>query len=457
MTGRNSNWAEALRIALPLLIIGAGVAVFLTLGRGKAESRITDNQESIPLVETVAVQAHTGGIDLGVDGIVVPSSEISVVAEVAGRILYKSPACEAGTYVAKGTVLVKIDPRDYELDVRRLDEEVSQAEVMVAELEVERQNTEKLKTLAEQELQLQQRELARIEKVAQAQRNAVTQTERDAARRAVLAAQRQLTDLDNQLLMFATRRTRLERAADLAKAKRDQVQLALDRTEISAPIDGVIIQDMVEQDSYAKQGDALFAIEDVSTVEVSANLRMEELRWVWQQPVAESTGALDDLGRGYKLPPTPVTVIYRLGGNEYSWQGVLTRFDGLGLDERTRTAPCRVVVEEPRQVNIGGSGSPLPGAPPALVRGMFVSVQIHTRPAVELLSIPEAAVRPGNIVWRVGSNSQMELVEIRPARVTAQQVLFEAAEKPIAAGDRVIVSPLAVANQGMPIREKSSP
>ena len=36
----------------------------------------------------------------------------------------------------------------------------------------------------------------------------------------------------------------------------------------------------------------------------------------------------------------PVTVNFNLAGNTYTWRGTLSRVDGSGLDERTRTVPC---------------------------------------------------------------------------------------------------------------------
>ena len=53
--------------------------------------------------------------------------------------------------------------------------------------------------------------------------------------------------------------------------------------QITAPIDGVIVLEEVEEDSYVNKGTLLVAIEDTSAVEVKCSLRMDELYWLWCQ------------------------------------------------------------------------------------------------------------------------------------------------------------------------------
>ena len=63
---------------------------------------------------------HEGKLNIEVDGVVVPFRQITLSAEVEGTVLFKEEDCRAGRYVEQGTVLFRIDPRDYELEIRRL-------------------------------------------------------------------------------------------------------------------------------------------------------------------------------------------------------------------------------------------------------------------------------------------------------------------------------------------------
>ncbi|MFP6649158.1 MAG: hypothetical protein VB817_06840 [Pirellulaceae bacterium] len=133
---------------------------------------------------------------------------------------------------------------------------------------------------------------------------------------------------------------------------------------------------------------------------------MDDLYWIWNQQQASSEEGLVDQ---YELPETPVDVMYELVGRvgaTYHWQGRLERYDGLGLDQETRTVPVRVVVDQPHRERIAGDSGPR-----TLVRGMYVTINIRCRPVSPLIRIPERAVQPGNRVWFVtpGEGGQGEL------------------------------------------------
>ena len=240
----------------------------------------------------------------------------------------------------------------------------------------------------------------------------ISESETDRARRAVLVADNTLQTLKNQLRANRVRRNRLQIAAQLAHAALQKAQLDLDRTKIAAPVDGVIVRDTVEEGSFVQRGTALFTIDDTSSIEVQCSLEMGDLYWLWRQQPASSaspasgTAADDSAAAAYLVPQTAATVIYQFAGRDdlrFSWQGMLTRFEGSGLDERTRTAPCRVVVPHPREATLVGSADSQPAAvgPPALVRGMFVTVMLHLRLDTPLVRIPDETVQPGKHVWRV--------------------------------------------------------
>ncbi len=58
----------------------------------------------------------------------IPFREVNVAAEVSGRVTYKAPGCRAGAPVREGDLLFRIDDREYQLEIKRLEESVEQAE-----------------------------------------------------------------------------------------------------------------------------------------------------------------------------------------------------------------------------------------------------------------------------------------------------------------------------------------
>ena len=450
--------SELVRYLIPLVILAAGAAVLFAViihGRPDPAKHVPEAAKAA-LVETSAVEPQTDGLDIDVDGLVVPYREITLAAEVAGRVVKKTPACQAGSYLKRGDLLLEIDPRDYQFEARRLEKQLEQAVANLREVQVEEENTRELISLAEESLRLQQNEMARLQKLSKQGTGYATDSRLDEERRNVLTARNTLVGYQNQLRTLGTKLAGLESARDLTKVLLEKARLDFERTKITSPIDGIIVRDSVESDAYLQRGTPLATIEDTSKVEVRCNLRMDELFWILDQKHGNLT-ALDNIN-SYQLPRTPATVEYSMAGRTYAWEGVLARYEGIGLDQDTRTVPCTVVVEEPSKSCRVVDGKKVDcqsrQGPSALVRGMFVKLFIHIRPETPLLRIPELAMRPGNLVWRV-RDGKLSVVPIQVVNsMGGWAVIQPKIEGQLVSSDRVVVSPLAVVEEGMAVREQ---
>jgi multidrug efflux pump subunit AcrA (membrane-fusion protein) len=452
---------------LPVIVLVAGIGGFMAMGGRPPVAPHEQSQAIDPLVEVVTTQKHDRGLTIKVDGVAVPYRELLLTSKVAGSIEFKAQASKAGRFVKQGTLLLEIDPRDYRLEVKRLQSELLEAEAGLHEVDEELANTELLLKLAQEELTLRDNEVARVLRLMG--RNVGSDTELDTAKRNQLQARNSQLTLQNQARLLSARRKKLEHSQALVEVQLEKASLDLERTKIVAPADGVIVLDHVEEGTYVQPGTTLITLEDTSAVEVRCNLRMEELDWLWRQKNPLHVNAdLDPVQADYQFPETDAEVIYELGGQRFQWVGKLSRYDGVGLDERTRTVPCRVVVENPRHVGLVDSDglaahSPTVSGPPALVRGMFVSVRIEAFPNATLLRLPERAIRPGNEVWLV-RDGKLDRVKVHVARVTPEGVLIDAARSDLAEGDQVVTTPLAASpkadglgyiEEGQPVRVKT--
>jgi len=414
MTSQKTNpllgWVIGL--LLPVMIAFAGVAVYQKLGtqvpkqvsEDPSDPRIYLNR--LPIVSTEKAEAFRGldSLDISLSGTVVPYRQLTIAAEVSGRVVYKSDRCQIGKYVHEGDVLFRLNPKDYELEVERLTALKESEYAQQRELDQELSNIKRSLLLAEEELGLQEKEIKRLESLPA---GFASDTEQDQARRQRLAATNQVVTLQNQMQLLETRRRRIELAERLADTQLTQAQTNLDRSEIKSPISGVIVSESVQEDSYVQRGDKLFVVEDTERVEVSCNLRTDQLLLVLDQLNTSPTGEPSSQvmrASSYELPPTPVEISYEVAGREdltYQWRGHLSRYEGIGLDAQSRTVPVRVMVDNPRDVR--RNGQPISeegnGGLPALVRGMFVDVKIQTQPKRALVLLPKLAVRPGGQVW----------------------------------------------------------
>ena len=458
----------AFRIIIPLLILGAGVGGFVFLVSLKKEPPRSPPEQALPLVETVEVAEHGGELTIKLDGSVVPFREIPLSAEVAGRITYKSPHCRAGKFVQKDEVLFRINEREYQLAVDRLTHEEEQARASIKELNVQIESAQALVKLAIDELTLRTRELERVRMLAK--QNAASDSDIDTAEQNEQLSRRTLVTQQNQVRLEQSREERLEFALALVGTQLAKAKLDLARTEVKAPTSGVIVSDPAEENSYVQPGNPLATLEDNSSVEVSCSLQMDELYWLWQHDappvdsldfpaIGTGTEESDDqfiraatlAARG--MPAVPATVIYELAGQRFVWNGKLTRYEGAGLDERTRTVPCRVHVQNPTEVSLRSSGnsSSLTLAPQALLRGMYVSLEFHVDPRVELLKVPESAVRPGDVLWLV-RDGKLVRQTVKVARIVNGFALIPATSSGLVPGDLVVTSPLATELSGQPVR-----
>jgi len=440
-----------IRWLTPVVILAAGVAVFRFLGTQPPPERKPIEKPAATQVHAIEVVRESGGLTIDLDGVVVPLREVTLAAEVAGRVLRKAEACRAGRFVSAGTLLFEIDPRDYELDVARLERESSQAALTIEETEAEIEQNVVAIDLAAQQIELARREVKRLDGLKA--NRIVTESEHDRALREELTATTTLTNLQGQGRILQKRKSRLEEALVLAGTMLDRAKLELTRTRVVAPSDGIVVEDHAEQDSYVAKGTALVTIEDTSKAEIRTSLQMDELARIWR-----SAGLADPLAGGpHELPDTPVTVVFMVGDRGYEWDGFLSRQEGRGLDEKTRSLPCRVIVDEPTRVRaLDRYGVPLetppPGSPRSLMRGMFVQIRVHIDSPTAIVSIPEEGRRPNGEVWVI-RDGRLEILRPRPAQVAGGRAFFESAPTGLMAGDRVVTSQINHPRTGMPVAE----
>ena len=438
---------------IPLLVLGGGIAAFMLMGSQPPPERRQVDVAVALSVRTTDVRAETDGLTIEADGVVVPLREVTLAAEVSGRVLRKSEACNAGQFVTAGTPLIEIDPRDYQFDVERLERELKQAGHALEELDEEITQNATSVDLAKRQVDLARREAARLETLKAGK--IVTESEHDRAIRDELTAANTLTALEGQKRVLSKRRNRLLEAEALASTMLEKAQLDLSRTRIIAPVDGIVVEDKVEQESFVAKGTPLVTIEDTRAAEVRTSLPMDDVARVWG---GRRTG--DTARTAHEQLDTPATVVFTVGDAAYEWKGVLSRQEGRGLDEKTRTLPCRVLVADPRAVTaLDRYGAPLAdlpaGAPQSLLRGMFVEVQVHVDATEQLVSIPEEAQRPSGEVW-VMREGRLVILNPRPVQVSGGRVMFDSVASGLVPGDRVVTSQISQPRPGMEIVEVDS-
>jgi multidrug efflux pump subunit AcrA (membrane-fusion protein) len=424
--------------AISLFLLVLTGLVIMVLMMPKVVPKTTANRMEVDTVEAVPIEEHHGGIDFKVDGEVIPFRQLDVVPEITGRVIYKSENCRLGHSVRSGEILLRVDPTDYQLELEQLTETVQQANIAIAENKVQIDNTKKELELATKQLELRQRDWERNQSLAQ--RNAISVAELDTVQSSLLTAEETIQKLQNQLSIYEIQKSKLAVTCRKEEIALKTAQLNLERTEVKAPLGGIVTSDSFEVNSFIQRGVGVAKILDISQLEIQCSLYMKQIQWIWRQAGTENNG--------YVFPPTPVTILYEIDGEQWSWAGTLKTLDGGSLNAVTRMIPCRVKVDDPhlvRSVHVHGNSAK--NAPPTLFSGMYVSIIVHSQPAVLLYRIPEKALLPGNIIW-TATNGQLQRHAIHVATTVSDNVLFYADSDKLSSTDLVVVSPIAAPVEG---------
>ena len=341
----------------------------------RPEPPLREPPSRLPFVTTAAAEALQGSIPVFGAGTVRPRAEIDVAAEVSGKVAWVAPAFQSGGRVGAGDVLFRIDDADYQ-------NRVQQARANVA---------------AQQVALLQAEEEARI---------ARAEYEGFQRRRSDGTASGQASPLTLREPQLQAARAALARdSASLADA-----ELALSRTEVTAPFSGIVRMETVDPGQFVGPGQSVGRLYADDAVEVVVPLSDQD---------AALISGLWELAAGDGNRRVTAAVSAEYGDMVYSWSGYVDRAE-TALDEQTRTID--VVVRIPRPMAGGtpagddmtgdGDASPMREAPPLLV-GQFVEVQIDGASPERYFAIPRAALRTGNEVWALRGGNLLTIVPVR--------------------------------------------
>ncbi|MEJ2589963.1 MAG: efflux RND transporter periplasmic adaptor subunit [Candidatus Thiodiazotropha sp.] len=355
-------------------------------------------------------------------GSVQPAQVWTAVSEVSGRITALHPRLRDGEMIAAGSLLLSIDPVDYELNL-------AQAEAALAELDVETRNAKANLAIEQRNLKIAEREFDRVSKLAA--KGTVSQSDLDTAERSLLNSRIAVQNIDNTLALQPTKQRVLE-------AKRSQAQRDLQNTRIVAPFDLRVANMQVETDQYISKGQSLLEGDSVDRVEVLAQFPLASLQrlFIGRGDGARVSEALlhDNLAELLQLQPL---VRLDLGRSHAQWQARFVRFSDK-VDAKTRTVGVVVAVDKPFE-------KVKPGERPPLTKGMFVQVLLRGKPLTGTIPVPRSAVRD-NALYLVDGEQRLQR---QPVTVLFSQGEISVIGDGLEAGRQVVVSDLIPAVVGM--------
>lgn len=373
---------------VPVAILAGAVVGMRALILSKPEVPRVEREAPAVLVETITVPESAPQVWITAYGSVEPAREVALRPQVGGVVVEQNPKLVAGGRIAAGERLLKIDPRDFQ-------NALQQREASLASAHSALQMEEGRQVVAQREWELLESTLP------------ATPESRNLALRVPILEEKQA-------------------AVRAAESQLAQARLDLERTELRAPFNALVLSESVEVgQSVSPQSDVAHLVgSDAAFVDVSVPGRY--LAWIEVPGTGGGEGARVELVKEMEA------------GLTFTRQGRVASVLP-DVDPNGRMARLRIELADPL-----GLDSETPMAEPFLV-GDYVRARLEGPVLDHALEIPRVALREDDRVWVMSLENKLD---IRPVEVLHRQedtVILHG----VAAGERIVVSNLPEAVPGM--------
>ena len=429
-------------LILPPVLLGVAlIAVMAGSKKTPDQAPPGEQARAVRVVEAVAQPVIPRVLGYGA---VTPQKVWNAVAQVSGQVVEIHPRFKQGAMLPEGTVLLRLAPEDYELKIAELEANVRAFRLQHRELAATVENTRKSIEIEARALALKEQELERKRKLLE--KGSISQSAVDAEQRDMLAQRQQVQNLRNTATLLPIQMDELKQQIAVAEIQTDQARLDLARIEIKLPFDARIAEANAEITQFVQAGQQVAVADGVKTSEVSAQLPIALFGALLRRSTGENPSPLTarNLSGVFERMGITAEVRLRTGGRIIRWQGQVARISDT-IDPQTRTVGVFVAVENTYD-------EARPGVRPPLVKGMYVEVELRAATARPGILLPRAAVRDGT-VFVVDTASRLASRAVMLGMAQGDFVVVEAG---LDAGDRVVVTDLVPAVEGMllaPVRD----
>lgn len=304
------------RLLVPLLILALSAAIFVVLVNNQPTLKTTVKEPVPVAVRALDINLAPMQLSVSSEGNVQPSVETKLVAQVAGEVVELSSSLVGGGDFSKNDVLLKLDPRDYEIALARSQAALSRAQ---ADQRFAAEETARIRSLYGEELA----------SIAQLQ----------SAERSLAVANAALDDAS-------------------AAVKRASVDL--ERTVFTAPFNGRVRAENVDVGQFLSKGAMIATLYDTDRLQVRLPLADAQLAYL-DSSYAQTGLAGEE--------PADVVLTADYAGDTQSWSAKLLRTEG---DISTKSRFLHVIVEVTETLNSNGVRLPVGLFVDAVITGRTV-------------------------------------------------------------------------------------
>ena len=339
---------------LPLIVIIAALVIAALMSLTKPDSLQLESPDREIAVKTAVLEKSQVQLKVKSQGTVQPLTRTMLVSEVSGIVMALAPQFEVGGTFAKGDILIKLDPADYQVAKQRADAQLQSA---------------KAQLLSEQARSSQAKKEWEM-------------TGRPLSEAPVLALRTPfLAEAQSRLLQ--------------AEAEVKQAELKLQRTIIRAPYAGMISATMVDVGQYVTIGARLGETFAIDFAEIRLPMTSKDLSKLgWNTSSAEQS----------IFNNNKVQLNSTVNGEVMTWEAVLVRSEGT-IEQSSRVQYLVAQVDDP--YNMQGIANR-----PRLLIGSFVEALVTGKVIDNVYSLPRHALRPNKQVATVDSDQRLQLLKV---------------------------------------------
>lgn len=318
-----------------------------------------------------------------------PQTEIDLVPEVGGKIVYVSPNFIEGGIFTKGETLIRVDPSDYNVAVVRAQAGVAQAEQVLV------------------------REIAEGD---------IARTDYEELGRGA----------PSQLALRVPQKQQAQAALQAANADLENARLQLSRTRVLAPFTGRVRTKASDMGQFVTPGSRLGRIFSTDTVEVRLPFTDADMAKI-DLPIAFVASNRDEA--------TPVVLSAVIGGVRQQWDGLIMRTEAT-YDTQSRALFAIAEVSDPY-----GAGKSVNGVP--IAPGLFVDAYVDGKIFPNAIVIPRDGLRVEDEIYTVDGKGQASIRKVVVLDATPERAVIASG---VEAGELVVLSPMERSRISIPLK-----
>lgn len=379
-----------LRMLPPLVVLAVSAGICYWIFWSEPPPRKFPQQETLPEVSVYSLEPVDYQVWLQSQGTVQARTESSLISEVRGKVVNVAPAFRTGEFFEKGETLLEIDKRDYETAVITAEATLARARLALAEEEAN-----------------------------------AAQARTDWGRLNPGIEPPELVSREPQLA---------QARADVASAEArvENARLNLERTTITAPYAGRILEKRVDIGQFVNSGSALAEIYAVDYAEIRLPLSEREIGFIDVPELYR-----DDSSLARSMPKVALTTT--IGNETLEWSGRIVRAEG-AFDVQSRQLFFVAQVDDPYRKQ--GDGRP------PLKVGSFVQAKIEGKVLENVIVIPRDLYRKNEYVVVIEEDGTLRRKSIEIEWSDEENLVVSSGLNP---GDRVCLTHLSFPSEGMKV------